>query len=127
MAKKRRRKTKREGKAERRSERLAKQQSQMLKQLFGYSKSLEDAQATFDSNTDHLVCMAKTVESRDVIELKQEFGVECKVDQWVVSTGRCGDIKIHGPFDTIDAAMAYGVEGLGVVSWRSPPAFFDLS
>ena len=127
MAKKKKRKTKRERKAERRAEKAATQQKGLVNQLFGYSKSREGVNPFLDSGSDDLVCMARLVEAIDVVELKRDHGVDCKVDQWVVSTGGCDDITIHGPFDSMEAAMSHGVEQLGVISWSSPPAFFGLS
>jgi len=127
MAKKKKRKAKRVRKAERKAERAATQQTGLVNQLFGYSKSREGVNPFLDSGTDDLVCMARLVEPIDVVELKRDFGVDCKADQWVVSTGGCDNITIHGPFDSMEAAMSHGVEQLGVVSWSSPPAFSDLS
>lgn len=124
--KKKKRNTKRKPKADRKVERAAVQQSECINQLFGYSKSHEHGNPFLDSDSDDIVCMARLVESIDVVELKRDHGIDCTVGQWVVSTGGCGNITIHGPFVSMEEAMSHGVDKLGVMSWVSPPTFYDM-
>jgi hypothetical protein len=95
--------------------------------LFGHSRVLNEFEVTVGMPTDHLVCMAVRLDPPKADDLIRHIGIECSPGQWIVSSGRCHDLTIHGPFDSVEEALAYGVERLGVACWVSEPCFYPFS
>ncbi|HHX8266363.1 TPA: hypothetical protein ACVOYJ_004763 [Vibrio diabolicus] len=57
-----------------------------------------------------------------VQELNQLHGF--KVDDWFLSSGRCGEIKVHGPYKTADEACKAATAKYGVTKLLSPLLIF---
>ncbi|MCX8860193.1 hypothetical protein [Vibrio parahaemolyticus] len=77
-------------------------------QLFGYLNE-HDAEPK---------CMVSNVTKDTVRELNQQYGF--KVDDWFLSSGRCGDIEVHGPYKTADEACKAATDKYGVTKLKSP-------
>ncbi|MGI2934558.1 hypothetical protein [Vibrio diabolicus] len=81
-------------------------------QLFGYLNE-QDAEPT---------CMVSNVTQDTVQELNQLHGF--KVDDWFLSSGRCGEIEVHGPYKTADEACKAATVKYGVTKLSSPMLIF---
>lgn len=57
-----------------------------------------------------------------VQELNQLHGF--KVDDWFLSSGRCGEIEVHGPYKTADEACKEAKAKYGVTKLTSPMLIF---
>ncbi|EGQ7687477.1 TPA: hypothetical protein NJ373_003450 [Vibrio parahaemolyticus] len=55
-------------------------------------------------------------------ELNQLHGF--KVDDWFLSSGRCGEIEVHGPYKTADEACKEAKAKYGVTKLTSPMLIF---
>ena len=76
--------------------------------MFGYLNE-HDAEST---------CIVSNVTKDTVQELNQQYGF--KVDDWFLSSGRCGDIEVHGPYKTADEACKAATAKYGVIKLKSP-------
>ncbi|QIS00095.1 hypothetical protein [Vibrio diabolicus] len=47
-----------------------------------------------------------------------------KVDDWFLSSGRCGEIEVHGPYNTADEACKAAKAKFGVTKLTSPLLIF---
>ncbi|MGY5730214.1 hypothetical protein [Vibrio chemaguriensis] len=47
-----------------------------------------------------------------------------KVDDWFLSSGRCGEIEVHGPYNTADEACKAAKAKFGVTKLTSPMLIF---
>ncbi|HHF2955842.1 TPA: hypothetical protein ACPJ0D_000978 [Vibrio diabolicus] len=81
-------------------------------QLFGYLNEQDAEQTRIVSN----------VTQDTVQELNQLHGF--KVDDWFLSSGRCGEIKVHGPYKTADEACKAATAKYGVTKLTSPLLIF---
>ncbi|MCG6243878.1 hypothetical protein K6U55_17795 [Vibrio diabolicus] len=81
-------------------------------QLFGYLNE-QDAEP---------MCMVSNVTQDTVQELNQLHGFI--VDDRFSSSGRCGEIEVHGPYKTADEACKAAKAKYGVTKLSSPMLIF---
>lgn len=81
-------------------------------QLFVYLNEQDAEQTRIVSNV-----IKDTVQ-----ELNQLHGF--KVDDWFLSSGLCGEIKVHGPYKTADEACKAATAKYGVTKLTSPLLIF---
>jgi hypothetical protein len=76
----------------------------------------------FGSNADgDDVCMASLVrDDTDVQDLMTRHGVKASPNQWVISSGACGHVRVDGSFDTMEAALDHGRAKYGAQRWTGP-------
>jgi len=91
-----------------------------IDQYSGYTteSSIKSIEVFFSE--EESACLATLIrnekDSRDLL-LKHKIGAS--IGEWVVSTGGCDDIKIYGPFKSMDEAFKYGEKEFGVKRWLS--------
>ncbi|EGQ7763727.1 hypothetical protein R7O05_02460 [Vibrio sp. Vb5032] len=67
-------------------------------------------------------CTVLNVTQDTMKELNQPHGV--KVDDWLLSSCRCGEIEVHGPYKTADEACKAATGKYGVTKLTSPMLIF---
>lgn len=77
-------------------------------QLFGY----------LNEQDDEPTCMVSNVTKDTVQELNHLYGF--KVNEWFLSSGRCGQVEVHGPYKTADEACKDAKVKYGVSKLKSP-------
>jgi len=89
-------------------------------QYFGYSKNVESILDMMLPD-DGYVCLIQQITPDLYYELVSYPTLKgASIGDWVVSTGSCNSIEIHGFFTSTDDAFNYSKEHLNVVSFRSP-------
>ncbi|EJL6785121.1 hypothetical protein KI701_11005 [Vibrio sp. D415a] len=67
-------------------------------------------------------CTVLNVTQDTMKELSQPHGF--KVDDWLLSSCRCGEIEVHGPYKTADEACKAATAKYGVTKLTSPMLIF---
>ena len=63
-------------------------------------------------------CMVSNVTKDTVRELNQLYGL--KVNEWFLSSGRCGKTEVHGPYKKPEEAFEQARAKYGVAEFKSP-------
>lgn len=68
---------------------------------------------------DDMVCMVSNITPLNQRHLNATAGLDFKLGDWFVSTGRHEDSKVHGPFNTAEKAFDYAKAESGAVRFAA--------
>ncbi len=80
-------------------------------EFFGYA----------NEHDDEPTCMVSNVTRDTVQELNALHGF--KVDDWFLSSGRCGNVEVHGPYESAEEACKQAKELYGIDKLTTPLIF----
>ncbi|MGF1756522.1 hypothetical protein L4D76_00950 [Photobacterium sagamiensis] len=93
-------------------------------EYFGYGRERQPDESPFELSAEGLVCVVSNIVEKNQQPLIQESGIYFALGQWIVSQyNEFHEVTVYGPFDDKLAALDYGREQLGVVSYHSFPVF----
>ncbi len=93
-------------------------------QFLGYSQERLPSESPFDLTTNGLCCLVMTLDSLKASTLNEMHNTDTFVSGMVIVTsGECSDVKMAGPFDSLDEAFEYARIEHGAIRFQSHPEF----
>jgi len=82
--------------------------------FWGYDRERRPGETPFDV-PDDMVCMVSNITPMNQAPVNADTGIDFELGEWFVSTGRCADTVVHGPFDTLNEAFEYARTETGAI------------
>jgi len=89
--------------------------------FFGYDHEAGSIFDKFWLPETGLLCAVGEVTSENLSDINLYPDKQFSIGDYFITTGDCDELFVYGPFENVEAALNYGVQYLGVVSFRSPP------
>ena len=93
-------------------------------QFIGFNRERAQDMTPFDLDEDAICCLVSLLSLGAAKSLNEMHNTnKFEVDQVIVTTGNCSDIKLAGPFLSLDAAFEFSRTTYGAVRFQTQPQF----
>lgn len=93
-------------------------------QFIGFNRERAQDMTPFDLDQDAICCLVSILSSGAAKSLNEMHNTnKFESDQVIVTTGNCSDIKLAGPFSSLEAAFEFSRTTYGAVRFQTEPQF----